>query len=160
MNVSSPPQEQVARLRFPSERSRIAIAVDRVMRAVKASGCVVGQEIEVELALREALDNAVQHGNRLDAGKWVHVRCHCDPDDGVRIVVRDEGPGFDPRPFDAVTSDDPGRPPRGEGLLIMRSYMDKVSFERGGAEVHLHKEPALLRARSSRPALPLVSCSA
>ena len=160
MNLPRQSQEQVARLRFPSERGRIAFAVDRIMRAVRESGLVVGQEIEVELSLREALDNAVVHGNRMDARKWVHVRCHCDAGEGVTIVVRDEGPGFDPRPFAAAAGTGEGRPGRGEGLLIMRSYMDEVSFGHGGSEVRLRKEPALFRAPSRGPGPRPVPCSA
>jgi serine/threonine-protein kinase RsbW len=134
MMASKGPKAVAIRLRFRSDESRIPAAVDQVMRFVRMSGCELGQEIEVELALREALNNAVVHGNGRDPDKWVSVRCGCDPDDGVSIVVRDEGRGFEP---DLV--------PRGVGLLVMRSYMDEVAFEKGGTEVHLRKSPALPR---------------
>jgi serine/threonine-protein kinase RsbW len=132
--VTANPKTVAIRLRFRSEESRIPAAVDQVMRFVRMSGCELGQEIEVELALREALINAVVHGNRRDPDKWVSVRCGCDPDDGVSIIVRDEGRGFDP----ALV-------PRGVGLLVMRSYMDEVAFEKGGTEVHIRKSPTLAR---------------
>jgi anti-sigma regulatory factor (Ser/Thr protein kinase) len=50
----------------------------------------VGQEIEVEPALREALSNAVVHGNGMDTDNWVHVRYSCD----TSIVARHRGRGF------------------------------------------------------------------
>ena len=49
----------------------------------------------VHLAMEEALVNAIHHGNRLDAGKRVHVSCRISPD-RVRVEITDEGRGFDP----------------------------------------------------------------
>lgn len=48
----------------------------------------------VRLALEEALVNAIKHGNGMDPAKQVQIDCRFD-DDGVRIVIEDEGPGFD-----------------------------------------------------------------
>jgi len=145
-------RKTVVRLRFRSDIGRISAAVDQVMGFVRLSEVVLGQEIEVEMALRAALINAAVHGNRSDPDKWVYVRCHCDPDDGVSIVVRDEGQGFFPRRVsDAVTHEGIESEHR-TGLLIMRSYMDEVSFEQGGTEVHLRKAPAIAREmRTQRP---------
>jgi Anti-sigma regulatory factor (Ser/Thr protein kinase) len=152
MIVSDRPKTVAIRLRFQSDVGRIPVAVDHVMRFVRLSGCVLGQEIEVEMALREALDNAVVHGNRSVPDKWVYVRCRCDPDDGVSIVVRDEGQGFDPAPVADATTRGGIASEHGMGLLIMRSYMDEVSFEQGGTEVHLRKPPAIVREMwSQRP---------
>ena len=49
---------------------------------------------DVEIALREALANAIIHGNREDPRKHVHVNCRREPDE-VSIAVKDEGKGFD-----------------------------------------------------------------
>jgi len=80
----------------PSEIGQISPLVDWLMHLIAASRCVRGEEELVELALREALSNAILHGNRLDARKLVHVRCRCEGRNGVFIVVRDQGHGFDP----------------------------------------------------------------
>lgn len=157
MAVSNQPKEPVVRLRFRSDVARIPAAVEQTMFVVRQSECVLGQEIEVELALAEALTNAVVHGNSMNPEKWVHVRCACDPGEGVSIVVRDEGQGFDPeRVADPAT---PGgiRSPRGGGILIMQSYMDEIAFEKGGTEVHLRKAPAVAGVGSSRPRSHILS---
>jgi serine/threonine-protein kinase RsbW len=136
-------QETGASFQFRSDAGRIQAALEQVMRLVRLSGCVSGQEIQVEMALHEALSNAVVHGNRRDPDKWVHVRCACDPERGVSIVVRDEGHGFDVARVSDPTNSEWLQSDHGLGILIMRSYMDEVWFEKGGTEVHLWKHPAL-----------------
>jgi anti-sigma regulatory factor (Ser/Thr protein kinase) len=79
-----------------SEIGLISPLVDWLTSLIAESRCVLGEEEFVELALREALSNAMLHGNRLDARKLVHVRCCCESSKGVFIVVRDQGTGFDP----------------------------------------------------------------
>src|SRR5215469_17502928 len=88
-----------------SEIEAISPFVDELMLKIKEIHCDSGSEFGIELALREALANAVMHGNREDPQKRVHVRCTCEKGKGVSIVVRDEGPGFDP-----VTVPDPLAP--------------------------------------------------
>jgi len=128
--------------------------MDRIMQVVQASECVLGQEIEVELAIREALNNAVVHGNRMDPDKWVSVRCECDRDNGVSIVIRDEGQGFDPSRVPGPAAPEDILSEHHRGRLIMRSHMDDVSFEKGGHEVHLHKTSVTARIRSGMPSRP------
>jgi serine/threonine-protein kinase RsbW len=126
MIVANGPRAMQVRFRFRTDAGRISIAVDRILRLVELAGCVRGEVFEVERALREALSNAIVHGNRMNPDKWVHVRCRCEPENGVSIVIGDEGQGFDPIG-------------EGRGIFIMRSHMDEVSFEKGGTEVHLKK---------------------
>jgi hypothetical protein len=51
---------------MPSEVRAISPLVDRLMRLIEESQCVPGKEFDVELALREALENAIVHGNQED----------------------------------------------------------------------------------------------
>ena len=146
------PDALVVRLRFRSDVNHIPTAVDRAMRAVTQSGSVLGQEIGVELALYEALSNAVVHGNHCDPDTCVQVRCSCDPVEGISIVVRDQGRGFDPGLVPDPTAPDRLPDAHGRGLLIMRSHMDEVSFQDGGKELHLWKDAAVAPIRGTRPA--------
>jgi serine/threonine-protein kinase RsbW len=81
---------------MPSEIKAISPLVNRLMRLIEGSHCVAGSEPAVELALQEALSNAVLHGNGIDLQKLVHIRCQCELGKGVSIVVADHGKGFDP----------------------------------------------------------------
>ena len=127
---------------MPSEIKAISPLVERLMRLIERSHCVTGDEDAVQLALREALNNAVVHGNRLDAHKLVHVRCRCKVGEGVSLVVSDQGQGFDPSAVPDPLSVDNLEAEHGRGIHLMKLAMDEVSFEQRGAEVHMFKGPA------------------
>ncbi len=122
-----------------SEIALISPLVDWLMNLIATSHCVCGEEQLVELALREALSNAMLHGNSLDARKLVHVRCCCDFGKGVFILVRDQGPGFDPNNVPNPLAVENLGAEHGRGIHLMKLAMDEVSFERGGTEVRMRK---------------------
>jgi serine/threonine-protein kinase RsbW len=123
-----------------SEIGLISPFVDWLMTLVGRSGCVSGKEEFVELALREAVSNAILHGNRLEARKLVHVRCCCERAKGVFMVVRDQGLGFDPNTVPNPLAVENLETEHGRGIHLMKLAMDEVSFERGGTEVHIRKK--------------------
>jgi anti-sigma regulatory factor (Ser/Thr protein kinase) len=101
-------------------------------------GCVPEGESDVEIALREALANAIIHGNHENPAKHVYVRCRCKADE-VSIAVKDEGRGFD---IDTIA--DPTAPENqgsihGRGIYLMKALMDEVRFEEDGVVVHMRK---------------------
>src|SRR5882762_5938745 len=73
-----------------SETDLISLFVDWLVSLITQSRCVDGKEEFVELALREAVSNAILHGNRLEARNLVLVRCCCKATNGVLIVVKDK----------------------------------------------------------------------
>jgi serine/threonine-protein kinase RsbW len=126
---------------MPSEIKAISPLVDRLMRLIEGSHCVCGEEPSVEVALAEALNNAVVHGNRMDRQKLVQVLCHCELGKGVSVVVKDQGQGFDPNAVPDPTAAENIGADHGRGIWVMKSVMDEVSFERGGTEVRMRKAP-------------------
>ncbi len=127
---------------MPSEISAISPLVERLMRLIEGSHCITGEEPAVELALREALNNAVVHGNRLDAHKLVHVRCRCKVGAGISLIVSDQGQGFDPRTIPDPLTVENLEANHGRGIHMMKLAMDEVSFEQRGTDVHLCKRAA------------------
>lgn len=127
---------------IPSEISAISQLVERLMRLTEGSHCIVGEEHAVELALREALSNAVVHGNRLDARKLVHVWCRCKVGKGISLIVSDQGQGFDARTTPDPLAVENLEAEHGRGIHIMKLAMDQVSFEQRCTEVHMCKRPA------------------
>jgi serine/threonine-protein kinase RsbW len=124
---------------MPSEIKAISPLVDQLMRLIEGSRCVAGNESAVELALREALSNAVIHGNEMDAHKLVQVRCRCERGKGVRLTVKDQGKGFDPTAVPDPVAVERLEEEHGRGIRLMKLAMDEVSFERGGTVVHMWK---------------------
>jgi serine/threonine-protein kinase RsbW len=124
---------------MPSKIQAISPLVDRLMRLIEGAQCVPGKEFGIELALREALENAVVHGNQEDPKRKVHVRCRCHHGKEISIVVTDQGKGFDLEKTvgDGITADPDSE--HGRGIQLMKAYMDDVHFERGGSEVYMRK---------------------
>jgi serine/threonine-protein kinase RsbW len=124
---------------MPSVIQAISPLVNRLMRLIEMSQCVPGEEPDVELALREALGNAVRHGNQEDPGEKIHIRCRCGPGKEISIIVTDQGKGFDfgTTVGSSLTSDHAVE--HGPGIRLMKANMDDVHFERGGSEVHMRR---------------------
>ncbi len=126
---------------MPSEIGAISPMVQQLMRLIEAWRYIEGNEFAIEMALQEALSNAVIHGNKMDPDKLVEVRCRCERGKGVWLIVKDHGNGFDP-----TAIPDPLAPERllaehGRGIHLMKFAMDEVSFKRRGTEVHMRKGP-------------------
>ena len=127
---------------IPSEVRAISPLVDRLMRLIEGSHCVTGEEHAVELALREALSNAVVHGNRLNAHKLVHIRCRCKVGKGISLIVSDQGQGFDALSVPYSVGAETLEAEHGRGIRLMKFVMDEVSFQKRGTEVHMCKRLA------------------
>ena len=135
---------------MPSETGAISPTVEQLMRLIEPWRCIVGDESVVELALREALNNAVIHGNGMDPNKLVEIRCRCERGKGVWLIVRDQGRGFDPSTVPNPLTPQGLVAEHGRGIHLIKLLMDEVSFKRGGSEVHMRKGPM----RKSRRKLP------
>lgn len=80
------------------------------------------------IAVREAITNAIKHGNKLDPEKKVDVKFELN-DDRMEVVVSDSGDGFD---LDAIP--DPRLPEnlmkdKGRGIYYIRTFMDEVNYD-------------------------------
>jgi len=142
-SVMADPQLSVSvlsvELTMDSAPSALSLVLDQLMFVIRKSHCVNGEERDVEIAIREALDNAIHHGNRRDPSKRIHTWCRCETRREVLLVIRDEGQGFDPSEvvYPAISVN--GKALSQRGLNLMRQYMDEVHFERAGTEVHMWK---------------------
>jgi serine/threonine-protein kinase RsbW len=134
---------------LPSEVTAISPFVDKLMLLMRKCRCLPEGETDGEIALREALANAILHGNHEDPQKHVHVSCRCQFDE-VSIAVRDEGQGFDINQVPDPTAPGNIGCVHGRGILLMKLAMDEVSFERGGQEVHMRKKLDLKQRTSVR----------
>jgi serine/threonine-protein kinase RsbW len=112
----------------------IPATVEELRSDPRVRSCLEGRELDFYVAVSEALTNAVTHGNRNDPSRKVYVRYTCEPGDGLSILIRDEGSGFNSWhvPVPKGIQED-----RNLGIWLMRSCMDEVQFRSKGTEVYM-----------------------
>jgi|CXWL01.1.fsa_nt_gi serine/threonine-protein kinase RsbW len=95
----------------------------------------------IDIAVREAVANAIKHGNRLAEDKQVAV--DLEVKDGELVVrVEDEGAGFDPAGLGDPLAPENRLRPNGRGIFYMQRFMDSVDYDfrpEGGTVVTLKK---------------------
>ena len=95
----------------------------------------------IDVAVREAVANAIKHGNDQDPAKQVHVDVTLAGGELV-IQVQDEGRGFDPSHLDDPRAPENLLKPNGRGIFYMKSFMDDIQYSirpGGGTVVTLRK---------------------
>jgi len=132
---------------LPSVVSVVSQVVEVLMSRISSFRIQDGSEDDIELALQEALLNAVIHGNREDPFKRVRVALHCEPDGEIEITIGDEGAGFDFYSVPDPTDQEHLLSTHGRGIFLMRRLMDEVSFEERGTVVRLRKRSSAARRR-------------
>ena len=125
-----------------SDVAMVSPFVDDLMHTINILRAMDGTEVDIEVALREALLNGIIHGNRGDSGKRVYLRVRCRADGEVSIAIRDEGAGFESDSVSDPTAPEHRLSTHGRGIYLMRAFMDEVSFEEGGPVVHIRKGPS------------------
>ena len=116
--------------------------------AKKAEGQIIAEALRhgyceqtifaLRLSLEEALTNAIRHGNKKQTQKKVCVDYKVT-NTQIDIKISDEGVGFTPGAVPDPTSETQLSTPSGRGVLLMQAYMDEVTFNDKGNEVHLVK---------------------
>jgi serine/threonine-protein kinase RsbW len=127
------------RVTLAADRKSVDPVVQQVMEAVHDVKCVDGKEDAIELALQEALANAIIHGAKEDPTKVVECLVACDDLRGVLIIVRDPGEGFDPQAIPACTMGENLYSNHGRGIFLINQLMDEVKFNHNGTEIHMVK---------------------
>jgi len=127
------------RVTLAADRKAVDPVVEQVMESIRAMKCVDGKEDAIELALQEALANAVVHGAKEDPSKVVECLVACDEQRGVLIIVRDPGPGFDPQTIPSCTVGENLYSNHGRGIFLINQLMDEVTFRKNGTEIRMVK---------------------
>ncbi len=107
----------------------------------KVQGHVALDEIQVHkvmVALTEAVNNAIVHGNKANRKKKVYVVCEVLPG-WLLFVINDQGKGFRPDRVANPLKEENLLRESGRGIFLMRTLMDRVEFEalRSGYQVRL-----------------------
>lgn len=89
------------------------------------------------VAVTEAVNNAMQHGNRYDAGKKVTIAYEVEPEQ-ITFTITDEGTGFDYLNLPDPTDPENLEKPTGRGVFLMKHLADQIIFADRGRVVELY----------------------
>ena len=137
---TNPPTREI-RVQIDSRFELIELVQRLADDVCRTAGLGRDATMNIGLAIREAVANAIKHGNRLEAEKQVSVVFRLGPRK-VMVAVRDQGAGFDLNEVEDPL--DPGNlfKSDGRGIFFMKSFVDDVAFSRlrgGGMEVRMEK---------------------
>ncbi len=124
-------------LKFPSILENIHLAeklIDDVFAEYNVKEDYYG---ELLIAMTEAVNNAIVHGNKLDPSKQVTVTFDVPDHKTMRFTVEDEGPGFDYSNLPDPTAPENIEKPHGRGVFLMRKLADGCDFQDNGRIVIL-----------------------
>lgn len=124
--ISSDPQESCALIR-------------QLLQYLKQLKWSDSEIFGIHLSMEEAVANAIHHGNAQDRTKSVFIKLEITPE-RFYARVTDEGCGFDPRKVPDPTAEANREQPSGRGVMLMRCYMDGVTFSPSGNSVELVKQ--------------------
>jgi serine/threonine-protein kinase RsbW len=130
---------EVLDLRMSAESASITAIADAVSGALVRLNVPEEKQLEIGLAVQEALANAVVHGCNNDPSKEIRCRLQCDPQGRIVIVVTDPGPGFSPGALSNPKHGENVYADHGRGVYLIRQLMDEVHFENGGNEIRMWK---------------------
>lgn len=90
----------------------------------------------IMIAVTEAVNNAIKHGNNNNKTKNVHLSLSMK-DSMIQFVIKDEGPGFNYNSLPDPTSPENLEKPGGRGIFLMKHLSDEVEFRDNGCTVEL-----------------------
>jgi serine/threonine-protein kinase RsbW len=132
---------ETSELSLPSRIETVAKAANAVADFVSRSGISEDVAYGIDMAVREAVTNAVVHGNEQDEQKAVELTLKSSPE-AVEITVHDQGQGFNPEEVPDPTQTENILKTSGRGIFFMRTFMDEVTWSvrpGGGTTVRMLK---------------------
>ena len=137
----SPVTEETIELTLPSRIEAIDKAAIAVSKLVTSSGIDEDAAFGLDMAVREALANAVIHGNKLDEAKLIEITVKSSPE-SLEVSVHDQGQGFNPDTISDPTKEENILKSSGRGIFFMRNFFDEVDWSishEGGTTVRMIK---------------------
>jgi serine/threonine-protein kinase RsbW len=126
---------------LPSRIESIEEVAEKAAEVASRFGIDEAALFGIDLAVREAVANAVKHGNKLDETKNVTVSFTSSTQVFV-VTVRDQGAGFNPEDVPDPTNPENLLKASGRGIFFMKNFMDEVEWSQppeGGTIVRLEK---------------------
>jgi serine/threonine-protein kinase RsbW len=112
--------------------------IEEFVRGLEEHGWDGRELFQVQLAVEEAMVNAITHGNREAPDKDVEVELHVSRTSAY-MRIRDCGEGFCPEDLPDPTDDEHVDVPHGRGVMLIREMMDEVTYNACGNQVIMIK---------------------
>jgi len=113
-------------------------AIEQLMEALNLAGWQGSDLFRIQMAIEEAMVNAIEHGNKRDPDK--KVRCIFEvTTEKVVMDITDQGCGFDHRNVADPTLDDRVDQPRGRGVMLIRELMSETHYNEIGNKITMIK---------------------
>jgi anti-sigma regulatory factor (Ser/Thr protein kinase) len=125
---------------IPADPAAIPTVTDGVTQVLHDKHWADADVMAVELALQEAVANAIRHGCGGDPTKQLQCSVTCDESGEVLITVRDPGAGFDPAAIPDPLHPENVLKPSGRGIFLINGLMDEVQFAEGGRVLQMRKK--------------------
>lgn len=90
----------------------------------------------IMIAVTEAVNNAIRHGNKSESTKNVTLALSLE-EGLIKFKIEDEGNGFDYQNLPDPTSPENLEKPGGRGIFLMKHLSDEVDFKESGRVVEL-----------------------
>jgi serine/threonine-protein kinase RsbW len=132
---------ETTELRFASRVGAIDEAAAAVTEFLSRFGVSEDVAFGIDMAVREAVTNAVVHGNKLDETKFIDLSLKT-LSGAVEITVHDQGSGFNPNEVPDPTQKENILKTSGRGIFFMRNFMDEVDWSinpKGGTTARMIK---------------------
>ena len=142
ISKDKPVTAETTEIKLPSRIESIDQAVIEVLKIAAAAGLSDEEAYPIDMAVREAVANAVKHGNLLDETKQVEI-AFTSSDKDFEISVRDFGKGFAVEEIPDPTNPENLLKDSGRGILFIRTFMDEVEWFRhpaGGTVIKMTKK--------------------
>ena len=112
--------------------------IDRFIQVLEQFGWEGRDLFQVQLAVEEAIVNAITHGNHESPDKTVEVELHVSRKQ-TSMRIMDQGCGFCPADLPDPTEDENVDCPHGRGVMLMKQMMDQVDYNPCGNQVTMLK---------------------
>ena len=127
------------KIKFPSEANNIRLVEKLVDEVCAEIGVNEEKYGNILIALTEAVNNAIHHGNLLNPKKLTTVQCK-QINEKLTFLIKDEGVGFDYENLPDPTDPKNVEKPNGRGIYLMKHLSDEISFENNGSSIELSFE--------------------
>lgn len=122
-------------IQIDSDINNIALAACAIRGVCRLLSFSEDEKAQVELCVAEVINNSIEHAYAKQAGHNIWIDCRLK-DDLIELDILDKGTAMDPRILENVSTEaavpDPENPKtwnlRGRGLMIVKSYMDRISY--------------------------------